>query len=150
MEIKKLSKKDENQLLFFIKKEDKSFPEPLSSRVDLKEYVNKLLNNAIIYAVEDMNTYAGVICYYKNDYNSKVAYLTYLCVNNDYRKRKIGQKLIDIMINDCKHDKFNKIILETSKDNVIAQKFYEKNGFFCVKEDNKSIFYEKNLNVIIN
>jgi len=145
MEIIQLLKKDYDKLLNFIQEENNSFPVPLSDRVDLDSYVDKLLNNAVVYGINDMNELCGIICYYKNNFIDKKAYLSYLCIKKEYRGKKAGQKLLDIMTSDCQKDHFKSIILETNKNNKIARNFYEKNGFVLIKEEINSVFYEKNI-----
>lgn len=135
--------KDKDKIKNFFIEEDNSFLEKLSSRVDIEEYTDKLINNAVIYSIQRCNKIIAIIAYYRNNLNNKTAYLTYLCVDKLYRSNNYATKLLSIMFSDCINNGFLKIRLETNKDNLIARKFYEKNGFKLYEQKNNSVFYEK-------
>ena len=84
-----------------------------------------------------------MIAYYMNDINHNKAYLTYICVNQEYRCLHLASALLKNMVNDCMNNTFKKIILETNINNVLARKFYEKNGFKEINLTGTSVYYEK-------
>ena len=144
-EIVQIKDKDREELKKFLIQEDSSFIERLSSRVNIEDYNNKIIKNATIYGVKVENDIVAIIAYYRNDYETNIAYLTYLCVNSKYRKNNLATKLLNIMVNDCIEKNFKIIRLETDKQNNIARKFYEKKGFIEYNEFNNSVFYEKKI-----
>lgn len=50
-------------------------------------------------------------------------------VKEDYQNKKIGTKLIEQMINDCRQNNVSSITLEVKKSNNNAIHLYEKMGF---------------------
>ena len=81
------------------------FTPTLKERVkDLESYANKLINNAKNYyiASSDNGDLIGFISFYCNNYNSKIAYLTQIAINKNFRKKGIGKKLLNLCIEKCK------------------------------------------------
>ena len=57
------------------------------------------------------------------------AQITTIAVHPDYRGRKIGEKLLDFVIDYCEKQSVKNIILEVRVSNTIAQNLYYKKGF---------------------
>lgn len=53
-------------------------------------------------------------------------------INEEYRRKGFGSHLINLLEKEIGKDK--SIYLFTRKENIIAQRFYEKNGFIKVVE----------------
>jgi len=62
----------------------------------------------------------------------KWAYISDLYVEKEYRKREIGTKILEYIENLSREKNVKKIRLIVWKNNEIAIKFYEKNGFKIV------------------
>jgi hypothetical protein len=88
---------------------------------------------------------SGIVCFcnismyspgnhFENEKNTRVPYLyNYIC-DAFYRKHKISYQMMDYIKNlYCKEKYINLDILD---DNIIAKKFFEKNGFVFVKDFN--------------
>jgi len=112
---------------FLIKISDDFVP-PLKQKVDLKEYTLKLLNNAIIQTAVEKEKIVGLIAFYCNNLDTKIAYISIIGVNKNYRGRGIGNKLLKNAINYIRSNGFREIELETW-ENSSAQNLYIKNGF---------------------
>lgn len=52
-----------------------------------------------------------------------------IAVSQDARRKGIGQKLFDYMLNVCEKKGMERILLDVRKSNLPAIHFYEKNGF---------------------
>ena len=60
------------------------------------------------------------------------AQINYFAVRQKYRKRGLGSYLMNYLIMLCKKRKINKLLLEVSQKNIIAEKFYNKFNFSTV------------------
>ncbi|ACK42243.1 MULTISPECIES: ribosomal protein S18-alanine N-acetyltransferase [Dictyoglomus] len=57
------------------------------------------------------------------------AQITTIAVHPNYRGRKVGEKLLDFIIDYCQKNLVKNIILEVRVSNTIAQNLYYKKGF---------------------
>lgn len=72
-----------------------------------------------------------------------------IAVNENYRRRKIAQKLLDFSINFLKNRKIFEIFLEVSEKNQVAINFYNKNNF-NIKYIRKNYYGENNNALILS
>jgi len=91
-----------------------------------------------LWIVEKGNEIIGSIAIIK--VNDKIAQLRWLLVEPHERNKGIGTKLMYEALNFCKLHGYEKIILGTISDLVIARKLYEKNGFHLVESKTHSIW----------
>lgn len=56
-------------------------------------------------------------------------HITNVAVHNDYRGQKIGDKLVQALVNLCKENNINSMTLEVRVSNTVAQSLYKKYGF---------------------
>lgn len=56
-------------------------------------------------------------------------HITNVAVHNDYRGQKIGDKLVQSLVNLCKENNINSMTLEVRVSNIVAQNLYKKYGF---------------------
>ena len=63
-----------------------------------------------------------------------------LAVTKQYRRKNIGSLLLTSFINEIQHHQISTIELEVRTQNIPAQQFYKKHGFFTV--DIISKFYQ--------
>ena len=80
------------------------------------------------------------------------AQINYFAVRQKYRKRGLGSYLMNYLIMLCKKRKINKLLLEVSQKNIIAEKFYNKFNFSTVgirrnyyKDGSDALLKEKKL-----
>ena len=80
------------------------------------------------------------------------AQINYFVVNQKFRKRGFGSYLMSYLIERCEKQNINKLILEVSQKNVIAEKFYNNFDFFTVgirknyyKDGSDALLKEKKL-----
>ena len=60
------------------------------------------------------------------------AQINYFVVKKKFRKRGFGSYLMSYLIKRCKKLNINKLLLEVSKSNVNAEKFYNRFNFYTV------------------
>ena len=59
------------------------------------------------------------------------AHITNVAVHKDFREKKIGNGLIEALIDMCDKDKMASITLEVRAGNFVAQGLYKKYGFLA-------------------
>ncbi|MBE7036418.1 MAG: GNAT family N-acetyltransferase [Ruminococcaceae bacterium] len=135
--IRQLTNVDKEVLTRYLKQVDQDFPIPLSEKVDLEEYSDKILLNGIgfVHIVEE--NIAGAILFYANDLETKMAYISVLSVSSAYRKRGIAQGLLTTCLQKCEAMGYQTICLHTHKTNYGAISLYEKNGFQRFDDGNR-------------
>ncbi len=60
------------------------------------------------------------------------AQINYFVINPKFRKKGFGKYLLSYLIKLCKNSNINKLLLEVSQSNTIANKFYERFDFYTV------------------
>ena len=82
------------------------------------------------------------------------AQINYFVVNQKYRKKGIGSHLMNYIIKKCEKLNINKLSLEVSQSNVIAEKFYNRFDFCTVgirrnyyKDGSHALLKEKKLRI---
>lgn len=107
---------------------------------DIDAYSKKLANNAFVYAAEEQDV-VGFVALYANDLENHQAYIPFIAVHSQHRRKNIGSRLIDKCINVAKDNGMKKIKLEVRKENLSAQKFYSKHGFETLRDASPSSYY---------
>ena len=101
----------------------------------------------------------GVLqCLFKEDPSTGLAEFEEVRILNGFKRKGIGTELLKFSIEEVKrrfkemHVRPRKIVLFVSKPNIVAQKFYEKNGFklesevgFLFTNKKKELFYSLDL-----
>ncbi|NCD09734.1 MAG: GNAT family N-acetyltransferase [Negativicutes bacterium] len=113
-------------------------PDPLSSRIDIQLYTNKLINNAKIYFLKNDNLVVGVIGFYINDEINFQSYISLISVLPNFQSQGCGTILLNSCIAARKNAGMCEISLRVHSANLKAQRFYAANGFSSVKIDQKS------------
>ena len=109
---------------------DNFFCPPLSSRVDLDAYSEKLVSKASIdYILSGGREIAGLVAYYCNDAQSKVAYITYLGLLPEYQGKGMAGKLLEACMRRCKLQNMCRVIVHADETNDKAIGLYKSRGF---------------------
>lgn len=133
-----------NELIRLLEDCDNDFIPKLSSRVNISDYSKKLLDKAEINSLVSGNKIVGIVAFYCNDFENKIAFISSLCVNKSYRGFGLSKRLIDTVIEFAKNKNFKFIRLEVGIANYKARKLYEKFNFYTIdkKEDTIIMQYE--------
>ena len=82
------------------------------------------------------------------------AHINYFVVNQKYRKRGFGSYFMSYLIKKCKRLKINRLLLEVSQNNLIAENFYNRFDFHTVgtrknyyKDGSNALLKEKKLTI---
>lgn len=91
-------------LLQYLQEIDNDFEISLSQKVNLEEYVSKLLQNGYVYTVIDENKRNILACvgFYCNDMNTHIAYLSLLSTRMQARGKGYAKLLVNTMVECCK------------------------------------------------
>ena len=125
-----------------MKDEDESLTIPLSKRVDLEQFAEKILSFGEVYAYCEEEKILGLIAFYANDKEKRIAYLTYICVNEKNRVKGMGLQMMDWMRKVCMEKGMKKIRLSTNVKNKNAQRFYENQGYQKIESSADEYVYE--------
>jgi len=88
-----------------------SFIPPLSEKLNLNEYSNKIVNNADRFEAWDLNKLIGLVAIYRNNFDSRIAFITNVSVDPLYQGYGIASSLLQECINSTKEFEFYKIVL---------------------------------------
>lgn len=139
--IKQLSK---DKIFHFLQKVDSCFiPFPLSKRVNLKLYSEKLADCAIHFLIEFDNQLIGMCCCYMNDPKIERVFLSIICLNPDYHRMGLGK----ILLHECElyanKNGFIFIELEVNVENSPAIEMYKVMGYSIDRQEKESFFMKK-------
>ncbi|MRJ45168.1 GNAT family N-acetyltransferase [Idiomarina loihiensis] len=120
---------------------NKDFTPPLSKRVDVKRYAQKLSLSAInLFVSLDGNDVAHA-AFYANDRVKSQSFLTSISVKREVRGQGIGNALMKEVILRVKLAGMKKIFLEVDSSNMNAVQLYMKMGFrFLDDSDSFMVF----------
>lgn len=123
-------KSDYNNLLNFLAFVDEDFYPPLSKRCTLAEYLkNDLLNpNMSLLAIKNQEI-VGFINLQLNQPQRNECYINTIAVKNEFRKLKVGSRLIGSIIDYAIKSKFKNIKTRTWSTNKSGLNLYNKFGF---------------------
>lgn len=122
----------QNRIESFLKEIDAIMIPTLSERVCIWDYAGKLAHLAeTLYIVREECDIASCSVYC----NSKVAFISSIAVKSEFLGQGIGGILMDEVKRYVREKKCESIQLEVYTQNTIALKFYAKNGFTVLTEN---------------
>jgi len=100
----------ENAIYTYLDSVSRLFIPELTKKVpDLRGYARKIKKRAVVFEAWDNNRLIGMLAAYFNDFNSKVGFVTSLCVAEKYHSKGIAKKLLSDAIMYGQLQKFNKV-----------------------------------------
>lgn len=113
---------------------DREFSPPLSERVNLTEYANKLAAEAVnLFMVEGDRDIAHA-AFYCNDQCFKVAYLSSISVLPEFHGSGVSWNLLMKVVDKCLIEEMKLLNLEVDIKNFKAVKLYKKCGFRFISD----------------
>ncbi len=119
----------QQQIYDFLLAIDKDYPTPISDKVELFSYSEKLYEKAHVNTVIKNNKIVSLVAGYTENITNNIAFIALVGTLSDYRGKGYAQKLINEFIYDCRKLKINGIHLYAVKENTAAISMYEKIGF---------------------
>ena len=121
-----LTKKHLIDFLFTI---DKDFPIPLSDKVNIVEYAEKLMDKADLVVDMEKDSIRGLVAGYTENIIDNSAYIALVGVRDEFRGQGIAKQLVTTFIEMCREKSIQSINLYTHQTNTSAIKMYETLGF---------------------
>lgn len=125
-----------NEILRFLKDIDNDFYPPLSEKVILEEYVDKIYQKShLISHCLDDGKVVGLVVVYCNDFINYRAYVALVGVLKDYRGKGIAEMMMRECIDYVRNNNFKTIGIHLN--NQIAINLYKKLGFNIIEDGNR-------------
>ena len=129
---------DVDEIFLFLKDADQEYDSPLSNKLSLNDYAEKLHRYALtITCREETRIVAMLNCYVNRP---PTAYISNICVTRAYQKKGIFRKMFSILCQECRRIGITEITLEVNHSNIKARCAYEKAGFELIEEGHSSSF----------
>ncbi len=114
---------------------DNDFYEPLSARVDIEAFSQKLSDLSTTFIIYKDSKVAGLICSYFYDPASKTGFITLVHTKHENRGQHLSLYLLDAVKTYAKQNGFEKISLFVSKQQTSAYQLYSRHGFVIISEE---------------
>lgn len=106
-----------------------TFIPELSTYVDIPIYAEKIFKHAVTFEAWSCNELIGLLACYLNNFQDKEAFITNISVIEEYHRKGVASKLLDMVMKEARKKGFIKIILNVEEDNLNVISFYLINGF---------------------
>jgi len=117
-------------------------PSPKDVADRITGLANTQKNSRIFFKIlREQDKVAGFVVYEK----IPGGYLRFLAIDQQYRRKGHGERLLRYALQDLTSKGTVKVRLETNNNNHPAQKLYRKIGFKKVKETDKEVFFNLNI-----
>ena len=108
---------------------DADFVPPLSGRVEITGYANKIVGRATRFEAWSGGALVGLVAVYCNDLENCIAYITSASLLKAWTGKGIAARLVGQCVEHAKALGMRQISLEVASGNTSAIRLYEKNGF---------------------
>lgn len=108
---------------------DHDFVPPLSTRVEIGGYADKIARRASRFEAWSTGRLVGLVAAYLDDKQDSVAFVTTVSVIGDFHGRGIASMLIDQCIESALKKGFNGVALEVDVGNSAGISLYASKGF---------------------
>lgn len=112
---------------------DADFVPPLSGRIEISDYAEKIASKAMRFEAWSGGTLIGLVAAYCNNREQRTAYVTSVSVLKAWAGKGIATYLVEQCIEYAKALGMWQISLEVASANMPAIRLYEKNGFIAAK-----------------
>ncbi|MBR5281514.1 MAG: GNAT family N-acetyltransferase [Alistipes sp.] len=129
---------DSQDLINYLYEVDCDFGIPLSSKVSIASFANKLLAYGNVYVVKYNNEFVSCIGFYCNDTINQIAHLPILSTKTIARGKGFARLLINKMIDECTQRGMKCILCDSINPSAIA--IYKSIGFFEYDKDGDKSF----------
>lgn len=114
---------------------DADFVPPLTGRVEIKGYADKIANRAMRFEAWSGGTLVGLVAAYCNDQEKLTAFITSVSVLKSWTGEGIAASLMNRCVEYAKASGMRQVSLKVAHGNTPAIKLYEKNGFVAGEAD---------------
>lgn len=114
---------------------DCDFYEPLSKRVDLKVFAEKVSRLSTTFVITLNGYMAGLIASYFYDAESRKGFITLVHTKKEFRGKRLAWRLVNAVIHYAKMKNFLYVDLVVYKDNITAFNLYLSSGFKVITDN---------------
>jgi ribosomal protein S18 acetylase RimI-like enzyme len=132
----KINKSKYKDIFFHLLDCNDKFIPPLSQRVEINIYAQKISTNADKFEAWQEDTLIGLLAVYCNDIEARKAFITIISVAEKFSNKGIASELLAKCIEYVRVINFEEITLEVSVQSVKARALYEKFGFQEIGQEN--------------
>lgn len=112
-----------------LKRCDANFVPPLSGRVEIDAYAQKIAGKTTRFEAWLGDTLIGLVAAYCNDQENRIAYITSVSVLKAWTSKGIATRLVNQCVEYAKVAGMRQVSLEVGSGDTPAIKLYEKSGF---------------------
>ncbi len=112
---------------------DSSFVPPLSDRVDIRHYAEKLIDKSVRFEAWHGDELIGLVAVYCNDPINLTAFITSVSVLPAWQGHGIAANLLDNCLEHVRQQGFSVLKLEVNSHNQAAVALYRKYGFVTAR-----------------
>jgi len=118
-----------NEVLHHLQDCDTAFHPPLSRRVDLASYAEKLVRQSLRVESWDGDRLVGLVAVYCNDPGQGTAFVSNVSVSPDFARQGIARHLLQAAIAHVRALGFQRLHLEVDPQALPALRLYDSLGF---------------------
>ena len=122
-------------ILEYLAECDRDFYEPLSSRVNLEEFSQKLSQLSTTFVLYKHGVIAGLVCAYFYQPDSHKGFITLVHTKQEFRGQHLASLLVETVKEYAQSQNFATIELFVSKQQTSAFQLYLRHGFAIVSEE---------------
>ena len=135
---------DKKRIYSFLKKVDNQYHTPLSKRVSLNSYAEKLALNAFNFFLTETDLDIAHAAIYYNELESSV-FLSNIAILEEYAGYRLGGFLLEEIELFSIEKKAKLLSLEADSDSDRLKKFYMDRGFEIISSNRNMSFFTKQL-----
>lgn len=117
-------------------------PAPLSARVSIDQFIEKLKKLATVLTLRVNFQIAGACFFYLYDADSDTAFITYIAVLPEFWGKGYAKKLLQQTMEMAIAKNKTRIRLEVARENQRAINFYTRHGFEIVEANGDALIME--------
>jgi GNAT superfamily N-acetyltransferase len=118
----------------------------LDQNVSIPEYSKKIYDKSVTFEAWAGNILIGLVAAYFNDTVKYSGYITSVSIIEEYKRKGVGSVLLHTCIDYAIKSNFKEILLEVSRENKNAIRFYNKFGFLDFETKDESVMMKLILN----
>lgn len=140
MIIKRVKLKCEEILSLLMRADSIFQPHPLSDKIDLYNYAQKLSTLATHIAAFENSNLIGMTCFYMNNKKTKTSFISVTCIDPDFIGCGLGQQLTIACETYVRGNDYICVEFEVDKENLPSIKMHEKIGYSINRENSKTSY----------
>lgn len=130
-----IPKIEKGDLLKFLEEVNHEFTPSLDDKVVLREYATKIQEQASVMIETDRSGICGMVVFYCNNQETKLAYISLVGVSTRARSQGIASRLVKSVCEYINTKEFYKIGIHSNNQSAI--RIYQQLGFSIIKDEER-------------